>query len=94
MGLLIGIFIIVTVLLLSINLYYQYKHATRQYFISISLIVLSLVLMIIAYIFNLWEMIGVGTIGITLFISSAISLIITALMSNMQDLKKAYWDDE
>lgn len=50
--------------------------------------------MIIAYIFNLWEMIGVGTIGITLFISSAISLIITALMSNMQDLKKAYWDDE
>lgn len=94
MGVLIGIFIITTVVLLSINLYYQSKHATRQYFISIGLIGLSLVLIIIAYIFNLWDMIGLGTIGLTLFISSGTSLIITALIGNMRDLKIAYWDDE
>lgn len=94
MGLLIGIFIATVIILLTITLYFQSKKSPLQYFIPIGVIVLSLIIIGISFVVGSWEGIGLGAIGFTLFIGSAIPFIITAIVANMKELKKSYWDQE
>jgi len=94
MGVLIGIFIATAVILLIISLYFQSKKSPLQYFIPIIVIVLSLILIAISFVIDAWEGIGLGTIGFALFIGSAVPFIITAIVANTKELKKAYWDQE
>lgn len=91
-GLLVGIFITTVIVLLTMTLYFQSKKSPLQYFIPIGVIVFSLILIIISFIIGAWEGIGLGTIGFTLFIGSAIPFIITAIVANMKELKRSYWD--
>lgn len=94
MGLLIGILIATVIILLTTTLYFQSKKSPLQYFIPIGVIILSLILIGISFIVGAWEGIGLGTIGFTLFIGSAIPFIMTAIIANMKELKKSYWDQE
>jgi len=94
MGLLIGLLIATVIILLTTTLYFQSKKSPLQYFIPIGVIILSLVLIGISFIVGAWEGIGLGTIGFTLFIGSAIPFIMTAIIANMKELKKSYWDQE
>ncbi|MBU5465974.1 hypothetical protein KQI49_03915 [Virgibacillus sp. MSJ-26] len=94
MGLLIGLLIATVIILLTTTLYFQSKKSPLQYFIPIGVIILSLILIGISFIVGAWEGIGLGTIGFTLFIGSAIPFIMTAIIANMKELKKSYWDQE
>src|SRR5699024_10943181 len=93
-GLLVGIFIMTVIVLLIITLYFQSKKSPLQYFIPIGVIIFSLVLIGISFIIGAWERIGLGTIGFTLFIGSAIPFIMTAIVANMKELKRSYWDQD
>lgn len=92
MGLLIGTFIVTAIVLFGINLYFQSKSSPLQYFISIGVIVSSLVMIGISFVTGTLEGVSIGTFGFALFLGAAISFILTAITGNMKDLKKAYWD--
>lgn len=93
MGLLIGTFIVTAIVLFGINLYFQSKSSPLQYFISIGVIVSSLVMIGISFVTGTpLEGVSIGMFGFALFLGAAISFILTAITGNMKDLKKAYWD--
>jgi len=94
MGFLIGLLTATIIILLTITLYFQSKKSPLQYFIPIAVILISLILIGISFIVGAWEGIGLGAIGFTLFIGSALPFIITAIVANMKELKKSYWDEE
>ncbi|WP_060681055.1 hypothetical protein [Virgibacillus halodenitrificans] len=74
------------ILLTSLNWFFGRSKSPLAYLFPISVIFISMILIIIAFLINDLE--GIGIIGFALFIGAAVALLITAIISSSKELKK------
>ncbi|MCM3190706.1 hypothetical protein M3596_18415 [Bacillus subtilis] len=65
--------------------YFKKKKSPLQYGIPPVLMVLSIILFIVSFIVGKWEGIGIGAIGVSLFVSSVIALIVISILGFLKD---------
>ncbi|HLR79236.1 MAG TPA: YesK family protein [Bacillota bacterium] len=87
MGIFITILLATFILLLSVGIYFQNKQSPLQYIVSMIGVFIGLIIVGISFFIGGWEGLGIGTVGFAIFLGSAISFIIIAIIANMRDLK-------
>lgn len=82
--------LIVTIaILLSLSIYFLMKKSVLKYIIPIIGLVFSLILIGLSFVIDSWKSMGMDTFGFAIFIGSAISFVITAIIVNIIELRKS-----
>lgn len=88
MQIVITLFITIAILL-SISIYFLIKKSILKYIIPIIGIVFSLILIGLSFFIDSWKSIGIDTFGFAIFIGSAISFVVIAIIVNIIELRKS-----
>ncbi|WP_111292369.1 YesK family protein [Bacillus safensis] len=79
---------ILTIIILGISLVFKKRNSSLQYGFPAVLMIVSIILLIISFFVGRWAGIGLGTISISLFISSVIALIMTSILSYFSGIQQ------
>ncbi|MCM2989345.1 hypothetical protein M3580_08880 [Bacillus safensis] len=79
---------ILTIIILGISLVIKKRNSSLQYGFPAVLMIVSIILLIISFFVGRWEGLGLGTISISLFISSVIALIMTSILSYFSGIQQ------
>lgn len=82
-------FIITAVILLGFSWFFSRKNSPMRYVLPVIIVLISAVLILISFVIDEWEGMGLGLYGFAMFIGAAFSLIVTAFISSAKDLKKS-----